>query len=300
MFTPAIATMEHSQTGSFIPAQADHDNQLISMWVHGKAPLTIASYRRNVSAFQAFVGGKPLRSVKLSDVQAWADHLADSGFKPGSQAASLAAVKSLLSFGHKLGYLPVNVGALVKAPKGRDRLSERILSEAQVHAMIAHAGGRDKALVMFLYASGARASEVAILRWNDFAEGTDGRCVCSLFGKGSRTRSVVLPGSVWSELQKLRTPDDGPEAAVFKSRQGGGGPISRAQIWRRVKAIAKRAGLPESVTTHALRHSCCSHALDRHAPAHVVMSSLGHASLATTSRYAHCRPDDGAGLYLSL
>lgn len=294
----ALASTGHEPAS--VVQQVDHDAHLLGMWLHGKASLTAMAYKRHVAAFMAHVGGKPLRQVRLSDVQSWADALAGAGFKPGSQAASLAAVKSLLSFGHKLGYLPVNVGALVKAPKGRDCLSERILSEAQVHAMIASARGRDKALVMFLYTSGCRAAEAAILRWRDFSEGTDGRCICTLFGKGSKTRSVVLPGSVWSELCKLRGQNDGPEDAVFKSRQGGGGPISRAQIWRRVKAVAKRAGLPEAVTTHALRHSCCSHALDRHCPPHVVMASLGHASLATTSKYAHARPGDGAALYLSL
>jgi integrase/recombinase XerD len=49
-----------------------------------------------------------------------------------------------------------------------------------------------------------------------------------------------------------------------------------------------------------LLHAHTSHALDRGAPAHLVMQTLGHASLMTTSRYSHARPSESSGLYLAL
>ncbi len=49
-----------------------------------------------------------------------------------------------------------------------------------------------------------------------------------------------------------------------------------------------------------LRHSSASHALDRGAPLSLVQQGLGHASVATTSKYLHARPSDGAGRYLDL
>jgi hypothetical protein len=72
--------------------------------------------------------------VTLGDVQAFADSLTG---KPSSRARTLAAVKSLLSFGQRTGYLPLNVGAAVKLPRRKDTLAERILTEPDVVRMLA-------------------------------------------------------------------------------------------------------------------------------------------------------------------
>ena len=63
---------------------------------------------------------------------------------------------------------------------------------------------------------------------------------------------------------------------------------------------AARAGLPEGVSPHWLRHSFASHTLDRGATLALVQQGLGHASVATTSKYLHARPSDGAGRFLEL
>ena len=65
-----------------------------------------------------------------------------------------------------------------------------------------------------------------------------------------------------------------------------------------VKAAAARADLPAGVSPHWLRHSFASHALDNGAPLPLVQAGLGHASVATTSKYLHARPSDGAGRFL--
>ena len=64
-----------------------------------------------------------------------------------------------------------------------------------------------------------------------------------------------------------------------------------------IKQLARDAGIDSEVSPHWLRHAAASHALDRGAPVHVVQQTLGHASLATTARYAHKRLD-GAARYL--
>ena len=81
---------------------------------------------------------------------------------------------------------------------------------------------------------------------------------------------------------------------------GSARPLTRQQLWRVVKGLAKRAGLPAAVSPHFFRHAHASHALDRGAPPHLVQQTLGHASLATTSRYAHARPDDSSARYLGV
>jgi len=280
----------------FIPVQAENDRQAINLWLHGKASKTITEYKRDVAAFLLYVD-KPLRFITLGDVQVYLDSL--TRFKPRTQARKLAAVKSLLSFAQKIGYLRLNVGAAVKAPKCKDDLAQRILSEQEVMTMLAlEPNSRNKALLTFLYASGARAAEVAGLSWKDFAETSEGQAVVTLFGKGSKTRYVVIPAGVWQSVQALRKPEDGNEDPVFRSRKRGF--LSTVQIWRIVRAAADRAGLGKPVSPHWLRHCCASHALERGCNIAVVSATLGHSSLAVTSVYVHVKPKDSAGLYLAL
>jgi len=90
----------------------------------------------------------------------------------------------------------------------------------------------------------------------------------------------------------------GPDAPVFRSSKGG--PLDPSQVLRIVQAAAARAGLPGNVSPHWLRHGHASHALERGAPVHLVATTLGHASIATTGRYAHARPTDSSSRYLAV
>ncbi len=74
--------------------------------------------------------------------------------------------------------------------------------------------------------------------------------------------------------------------------------LDRAQALRIVKAAAKRAGLPPDVSPHWLRHAHASHALDRGAPISLVQATLGHASVTTTGKYLHARPEESSARYV--
>jgi len=108
--------------------QADTDQQLVNLWLHGRSPHTQRAYRADVARFLAFVA-TPLPTVTLGDLQAFADALAQQDLAPSSRVRTLAAIKSLLAFGQRTGYLPLNVGAALKLPPKKDRLAERILSD---------------------------------------------------------------------------------------------------------------------------------------------------------------------------
>jgi integrase/recombinase XerD len=71
-------------------------------------------------------------------------------------------------------------------------------------------------------------------------------------------------------------------------------------VKRIVKAAANRAGIEAPVSPHWLRHAHASHALDRSAPIHLVQATLGHASVSTTGKYLHARPEDSSARYLGV
>ena len=83
---------------------------------------------------------------------------------------------------------------------------------------------------------------------------------------------------------------------MFRSAKGG--KLDTSAAHRIVKAAVKRAGLPEEASMHWLRHCHGSHALDHGCAPHELQASLGHASLATTSRYVHVRANTGSAKFL--
>ena len=148
-----------------------------------------------------------------------------------------------------------------------------------------------------LYAAGVRVSEVCGLKWRDVqSRGEAGQI--TVYGKGGKTRFVLLSADTWQELIVLRGETDS-DVPVFPSRKGQGH-LSAAQVHRIVKAAAGRAGVDVPVSPHWLRHAHASHALDRGCPIHLVQATLGHASVATTGKYLHARPEDSSSRYLGV
>jgi integrase/recombinase XerD len=284
-----------------VAEQAATDDQLIALWLHGRPPNTRRAYERDAARFLAFVG-KPLRGVILADAQAYANSL--GGLAPATQARRLNVVRSLFTFGMRVGYLRFNVASVISTPPIRDSRAERILLESDVQRMLVlEPNPRNRTLLRLLYAGGLRVSELCRLRWRDLQVRDDGSVhgqttgQVTVFGKGGKTRAILLTPSTWQELAAVQD-HASPDGPVFRSRRGGH--LCETQVWRIIRAAARRAGLEADVSPHWLRHAHASHALDRGAPLHLVKETLGHASIATTSRYLHARPTDSSSRYLGV
>ena len=297
------------------PVQAASDSQTVALWLKGKAQTTQAAYRRDLSTFAAFVDGKGLTSVTLADLYAFAESLTGS---PATQRRTLAAIKSLFRFAARIGYIRFDPGSAVKLPALKNELAARILPEASVQRILAmdsdKISPRNSVILRLLYVGGLRASEIASLTWKDIQENGNA-CQVTVYGKGGKTRVVLLTETMWKALQGLRN-GAGSDSPVFPSRikkpygeftnkserkgtqRGETGHMSAVQIFRIVQAAAKVAGIEGNVSPHWLRHCHASHALDHGAPVSLVQSTLGHASVATTSRYLHARPDCSSATFI--
>ncbi len=180
----------------------------------------------------------------------------------------------------------------------KDTQAERILPEETVIRMVTgEARPRNRALLRVLYGAGLRVSELTGLRWRDVSE-RDDTAQITVYGKGGKTRHVLLSAGTWEALLEIRG-DAGPDDAVFRSSRGGG-PLDARQARRIVAAAALRAGIDAKVSPHWLRHAHASHALDRGAAIHLVQATLGHSSVATTGRYLHARPTESSSKYLAI
>lgn len=160
---------------------------------------------------------------------------------------------------------------------------------------------RDRALLEFLYGTGARISEAVGAAIDDLdltspdpAGPGPGEGTAVLHGKGGRTRNVPIGGYATEALRAylvrarpLLVAAGRGTPAVFLNVRGGA--LSRQSAWTILRRAAQRAGLPvdgpRAVSPHTLRHSYATHLLDGGADVRVVQELLGHASVTTTQVY---------------
>ncbi len=234
--------------------------------------------------------GKPVSNMQTDDLMRFVCRLQGS---TASRARRIASVKSLFTFAARLGVRADNPALALRCPKAEGRIHERILDEADVAAVINEAApGRDRCLVRTLYLAGLRASEVLGMRFDDL-----GREWITVRGKGSRTRTVVVPKALISELRLLRWRTDPDHAHVFKGQAGRR--LSAKFLGKILRRVAEEA-IGKPISAHWLRHSHATHALLRGAPIHLLQNSLGHRSPTTTAAYLHVRPGQGSSQYLVL
>jgi site-specific recombinase XerD len=153
---------------------------------------------------------------------------------------------------------------------------------------------RDRAIVETAYAAGLRVSELAALTIRDL-DLTRGEA--RVLGKGRKERIGLLGAPARDALavyivegrgvlrSRARGPDEG---LVFLNANGH--PLGVRGLRYRIERLARRAGLPDGVGPHTLRHSFASHLLEGGADLRVVQELLGHASLGTTQVYTHVSP----------
>ncbi|MDF5730997.1 MAG: tyrosine-type recombinase/integrase [Rhizonema sp. PD38] len=278
---------------------SDTDKRLIETWLHSLSESTQRGYKRCVNEFLEWVK-KPLGAVTVADLQGWQETFTD--IAPHTQRFKMAAVKSLLSKGCTIGLLDKNVSHSLGHPKIKDTLNERILSEEEVTAMIQSQTNnkRNQAILLLLYTAGLRVNELCSLCWKDLSQRMPGGQL-TIFGKGGKTRIILLPESVWQHVSKLRN-NAKADDPVFMSRQKDslGTALDQSQVNRIVATAAIAAGINKKVSPHWLRHAHAIHSLKRGASLHLVQKTVGHSSIATTSRYLYAHLDDSSALYLDV
>jgi site-specific recombinase XerD len=285
-------------TDSLPTLGADNDARLIELWLHGRPATTQRSYRTESRRFLAHMA-KPLHQVTLGDLQGYADALDAAGLQPATRRRILAAVKSLFSFSHRLGYLSFDTAKPLRLPPLRDTLAERIIEESSLLRMIdLEPNPRNATMIALMYGAALRVSELVGLRWRDVQARSNGQGQITVLGKGAKTRTILLSANVFSRLIVLRA-GAGDDEAVFASRKGRGH-LNPSHVLRITKRAARRAGISRSVRNHDLRHSHATHSLERGAPISLVQTTLGHSSIATTGRYLHARPNDSSSRYLPI
>lgn len=264
----------------------------------GRSANTLAAYRRDLSSYAQWLAGRglTLRTVDRASLDRFVNERRASGAAASSVARQLAALRMLHRFLAEEGIRADDPAADVEGVRVPAGIPHP-LTEDEVSALLGAVVGtdpvstRDRALLEFLYATGARISEACGLSLSDIDR--DHRVV-RLFGKGSKERLVPF-GRVadaamgeWlsggrEHLEPLRWARRGDQEAVFLNTRGAR--LTRQAAWAVVRKYGELVGLAERLSPHVLRHSCATHLLDHGADLRIVQEMLGHASISTTQVY---------------
>ena len=230
---------------------------------------------------------------------------------PNSIARTMAAVRGAHAFWVSALIVPTDPAAPVTPPKNVKRLPKAVSVE-DIQRLLAvpdretATGLRNRAILEFLYATGARVSEMLNADIDDVHfEGTltdeDGNQITlpgyvRLFGKGNKERLVPIGSYAQKAIQDYLV--RGRPALVAHGKgtaalfvNGRGGRLGRQGAWLILKEAAEAAGLSSDFSPHSMRHSFATHLLQGGADIRVVQELLGHASIATTQVYTKVTPE---------
>lgn len=148
------------------------------------------------------------------------------------------------------------------------------------------AGGRDRAMMELLYASGLRVSEIIDIRISDL--NTDMGFI-RVRGKGSKERIVPMTDHVgklldaYMETDRLKLLKDDNADALFITNRGKG--FTRQGLWKTIKKYEMLSGIGKNITPHTFRHSFATHLIENGADLRAVQEMLGHSDISTTQIY---------------
>jgi integrase/recombinase XerD len=283
----------------------------------GLAANTLSAYRRDLARYSDYLAAEGINrpgDVTRHHVTGFAQALSegsDGGTPLGvrSAARTVVAVRGLHKFWALEGTTTADPASDVHPPIPGKRLPKAITVDEVTRILEAAGtdtatGLRDRALLEFLYSTGARISEAVGLDVDDISlqPAEAGPAIVRLFGKGSKERLVPLGSYGARALDAylvrgrplLAAKGKGTPALFLNAR---GGRISRQSAWTILKAAAEKANITKDVSPHTLRHSFATHLLEGGADVRVVQELLGHASVTTTQVYTLVTADTLREIY---
>ena len=296
MTAPTIGVVVHDFFLDYLPQQK------------GLRPSSIRSYRDTLRLFLVFAAGQCRRGVTqltfddlgFERVLAFLRDLEQTRRNAiATRNQRLAGLHTFYEYvGRRLPEMLRACSQVAAIPVKRCPLPEtRFMARDEVDALFAKlpADGRlalrDRTMLLFLYNTGARVSEVAGLRVDQLSLMTPAHV--RLLGKGGKWRSCPLWTQTAQALQQLLAErgEARPDDCVFAAMTGEA--MTRFGIYKRVRRLAGDLDMQQPgprptrrITPHVFRHTTAVHLLEAGVEVNVIRGWLGHVSLETTNRYA--------------
>jgi site-specific recombinase XerD len=244
---------------------------------------TLDSYTLDLQLFFAGIDKAP-DHVAFGDIDRFIDRQYQQGLAPATINRRLYALKHFFDFlleRQVVSGNPIKPSHVLR----RARTLPRALAQEQVDQLFAQMQHPlDRALFLLMLRCGLRVSEVARLKLRDIDWAQ--QAVLVEQGKGRKDRRVSLSADAIASLREClqQRPRGVPAEAVFWNQKRPHHPLSVKAIQKKMARYAKAAGIVASC--HRLRHTFASNLLEQGAEIVSIRELLGHASIASSERYA--------------
>lgn len=259
---------------------------------------TVVGYGRDIREFQAFLeslySSADWTRVRAEDVREWIIYLLDErNISPASVNVKLSALRSFYRYLRLTGYVAINPMEKIASLKTSrplpyfvresemDRLLELTLEDRSL------GGIRDRLVIMMLYETGMRRSELLGLKDSDVDTAA---MQVKVTGKRNKQRIIPFGTELKEEIQAYlcsRESELGLKEAEAFFVTDKGTPLTDSLLSSIVKDNLSKVTTIKKKSPHVLRHSFATAMLNNKADLTSIQKLLGHESVATTEIYTH-------------
>lgn len=271
---------------------------------------TVRNYRNTLERFEQFLSGfttvTNTNEIDVATVDEYRLYLANNQtVRKGTmslraQSYQVIVIRSLLNFVSKSGVKVLNSQRL-ELPKARMRKVE-FLTDLEIEKLIKAIGNdttvtevikkRNKAIILAIFGSGFRVSEVLGIRKGQISEDND---QIIIDGKGGKIRSTFLSEEsreAITDYLECRGEDKNNNLFISFSKNRKKNiekvkPLTSRAVQMMISSYSKKIGIYKTITPHTLRHSFATKLLKEGGDLRSVQTLLGHSNLATTQIYTH-------------
>jgi len=240
---------------------------------------TLPGYR---SSLQKFFEAQGIRTPSDITPAVTEDYLARrklEGIKQNTNATFMNALRAFLIFTNKHGYTTAQL-EMFEVPR-RELTRIQFVTPDEVNRMVGCLPReRDRLILLTLYTSGARISELIQLSMENWHENS-----FKVVGKGNRPMVYYFDPTVSDRLRAFCMVQGTTTGPVFRDTTGR--PIGQAAVSHMVRKAAKLANISRNVFPHQFRHGFATAALEAGADPRTIQEMLGHTQIQTTMRYMH-------------
>lgn len=262
---------------------------------------SIEAYGSDISIFLFYLVSIRHKSLKTVDIGVIHSFLQECrNQKNGSNrtnARRISALKSFFDFLVRENKVPSNPFSGIDLPRSGKALP-KALSEKDIQSLLSPSvlstpiAIRDNAMLVLLYSTGLRVSELVRL---PMAACNLSAGFVRVIGKGNKERLIPFGREAKEKIERYLKSS---RPSILKQKRSNylfvtnrGSCMTRLRFWQIVRKNAMAAGISKEISPHMLRHSFATHLLSRGADLRAVQMMLGHSDISTTQIYTHIDQD---------
>lgn len=259
---------------------------------------TIASYRRDLMKLNNFLTDSDCVEIGMitgTNLNSYVLMIEKQGLSTATVSRNIASIKAFFLYMLKQGEIKEDPSEALKPPK-IEKKAPVVLSIDEVNLLLEQPSGstpkeiRDKAMLVVLYATGIRVSELINLKVQDV------NLPMNFLQCHDDNKERVIPftnetrEALENYLHNARNVMCKEEQEyLFTNCQGA--PMTRQGFWKIIKYYSAKAGIKKDITPHTIRHSFAMHLVNNGADLKSVQEMLGHSDISTTQIYLKNNPD---------